>query len=119
MTMRTVRIERVLIVVVGIALCHSSAAYADNGNDLAALGKITLQKNCGRCHAIEAVGDSPLRIAPPMRDIYLKFPLRELEEELKEGKVSRHKEMPQIAFSDEDVEAILAYLYEIAVEHRP
>jgi hypothetical protein len=40
---------------------------------------------------------------------------RELQEELLEGKVSRHKEMPQIEFSPEDVDAILAYLYALAV----
>ena len=73
----------------------------------------------GRCHAIEAEGESPLKRAPPMRDIYVKFPVRELEEELKEGKVSRHKEMPQIAFSDEDVEGILAYLDQLAAEREP
>ncbi len=54
-----------------------------------------------------------------MRDIYLKFPARELEEELREGKVSHHQKMPQIAFSDEEVEAILAYLYRLANEVGP
>ncbi len=50
-----------------------------------------------------------------MREIYLKFPVRELEE----GKVSLHKEMPQIAFSDEEVEAILAYLYRLTAQREP
>jgi mono/diheme cytochrome c family protein len=93
--------------------------HAADPSALAARGKAILDTNCGRCHAIEAAGDSPLETAPPMRDIYTKFPARELEEELKEGKVSRHREMPQIAFSDEDVEAILAYLYGLALERAP
>ena len=33
-----------------------------------------------------------------------------------EGMVSRHRNMPQIEFSDEDVDAILAYLYALAVK---
>ena len=70
---------------------------------------------CGRCHAVEAVGESPLKTAPPMRDIYARFEPRELQAELLEGKVSKHKEMPQIEFSQEDVDAILAYLYALAV----
>ena len=82
---------------------------------LAARGKTILQEKCGRCHAIEAVGESPLKIAPPMRDVYARFAPRELQQELLEGKVSRHKEMPQIEFSHEDVDAILAYLYALAV----
>src|SRR6186997_2724333 len=36
-------------------------------------GKALLQKNCGRCHAVGAVGDSPLKLAPPMRDVYARF----------------------------------------------
>jgi hypothetical protein len=50
-----------------------------------------------------------------MRDIYRRFNPRELQAELSEGKVSKHKEMPQIQFSDEDVHAILTYLYALAV----
>ena len=83
---------------------------------LATRGKLILQEKCGRCHAIEAVGDSPLKKAPPMRDIYDRFNPRELQAELSEGKVSKHREMPQIAFSDEDVHAILTYLYALTAK---
>lgn len=65
---------------------------------LAERGKIILQEKCGRCHAIEAAGESPLKIAPPMREIYARFAPRELQAELSEGMVSKHKEMPQIDF---------------------
>jgi mono/diheme cytochrome c family protein len=85
-----------------------------NAADRSAEGKAILHKHCGRCHAIEAAGDSPLKTAPPMRDIYRRFATRELQQELSEGMVSKHKEMPQISFSDEDVAAILAYLYDLA-----
>ena len=78
---------------------------------VATRGKIILQEKCGRCHAIGAGGESPLRKAPPMRDIYARFNPRELQAELAEGMVSKHKEMPQIEFSDEDVYAIMSYLY--------
>ncbi len=49
-----------------------------------------------------------------MRDIYGRYAIRELQEELLEGMVSRHKEMPQISFSEEDVATILSYLYDLA-----
>jgi hypothetical protein len=32
--------------------------------------------------------------------------------------VSKHRAMPQIDFSDEDTDAILAYLYALAVKKR-
>ena len=73
-----------------------------------------LQEKCGRCHAVEQIGESPLKTAPPMRDIYLRYAPRELQQELKEGLVSKHKEMPQIQFSQEDADAILWYLYDLA-----
>jgi mono/diheme cytochrome c family protein len=85
-----------------------------NASDRSAKGKAILQKYCARCHAIEAADESPLGKAPPMRDIYGRYAIRELQEELLEGMVSRHKEMPQISFSEEDVATILSYLYDLA-----
>jgi cytochrome c len=94
-----------------LAACWVGAASAA---DRSVEGKAILHKHCGRCHAIEAAGESPLKTAPPMRNIYSRYAPRELREKLSEGLVSKHKEMPQISFSDEDVAAILAYLYDLA-----
>ena len=101
--------------IAGLVLCFPATSGAANSSELATRGKVILQENCGRCHAIEAVGESPLKKAPPMRNVYARFAPRELQAELSEGMVSTHKEMPQIEFSDEDVNAILAYLYALAV----
>ena len=103
------------LLIVGLLVCLSATANAATSSQLRSRGKALLQENCGRCHAIGAVGSSPLRQAPPMRNIYAKFAPRELQAELREGMVSRHRAMPQIDFSDEDVDAILAYLYALAV----
>ena len=108
--------SQVLALSAGLVLCLPGTSDAADASKLAARGKAILQENCGRCHAIEATGESPLKNAPPMRDIYARFAPRELQAELSEGMVSRHKEMPQIEFSDEDVYAILTYLYALAVK---
>ncbi len=92
----------------------SAAAQAANPSELKNRGQALLQKNCGRCHAIGATGDSPLKAATPMRDVYARFAPKELQAELKEGMVSKHRLMPQVEFSDEDTDAILAYLYALA-----
>jgi len=94
-----------------LAMCWATGVVA---GDMSAEGKAILRKPCARCHSIESFGESPLKAAPPMRNIYGRYPTRELQEELLEGMVSRHKEMPQISFSEEDVAAILGYLYELA-----
>jgi mono/diheme cytochrome c family protein len=73
-------------------------------------GKTILEQKCGRCHALEATGASPLPQAPPLRDVYLKYPIDQLEEGFAEGMGSKHRDMPQIQFSPEQVAAILAYL---------
>lgn len=101
--------------IVGLLVCLSATANAATSSQLRSKGKALLQENCGRCHAIGPVGKSPLKAATPMRHIYAKFARRELQAELTEGMVSRHREMPQIEFSDEDVDAIMAYLYALAV----
>ena len=106
---------RIRLLVVGLLVCLSGVSDAATPSQLRSRGKALLQENCGRCHTVGAVGRSPLKAATPMRDIYAKFAPRELQAELREGMVSRHREMPQIEFSDEDVDAILAYLYALAV----
>ena len=106
--------HQVRVLIVGLLLCLSATSNAATSSQLRARGKVLLQENCGRCHAIGAVGRSRLKDAPPMRSIYARFAPRELQAELREGMVSRHRDMPQIDFSDEDVDAILAYLYALA-----
>jgi mono/diheme cytochrome c family protein len=107
-------VSHVLGLSAGLLLCLGPTLEAAELNKVETGGKAILQEKCGRCHAIEAVGESPLNGAPAMRDVYGRFNPRELQAELSEGKVSKHKEMPQIAFSDEDVYAILTYLYALA-----
>jgi mono/diheme cytochrome c family protein len=73
-------------------------------------GKAILEKNCSSCHSIETTGASPLKGAPPFREIYLRYPIEQLEYGFAEGMGSRHQKMPQIQFSTEEVSAILNYL---------
>lgn len=103
------------LLVILLLLCLSGVATAATSSQLRSRGKALLQENCGRCHAVDAVGRSRMKAATPMRNVYAKFAPRELQAELREGMVSRHREMPQIDFSDEDVDAILAYLYALSV----
>ena len=82
------------------------AGAAGNASD----GKSILAAHCGRCHSLEAAGASPLPQAPPLREVYLRYPIDQLEEGFAEGMGSRHRDMPQIQFSAEQVAAILNYL---------
>jgi mono/diheme cytochrome c family protein len=101
--------------IAGLLLISSAASAAADTGALRKRGKAILEQHCSRCHAIGPVGASPLAGTPPMRDVYARFLPRELQAELSEGMVSRHRAMPQIDFRDEDVDAILAYLYALSI----
>jgi mono/diheme cytochrome c family protein len=87
-----------------------TSALAGDASDAAVEGKLLLNAHCARCHSIESTGDSPLPKAPPLRAVYVKYPIDQLESGLAEGMGSKHPEMPQIQFSNEEVSAILDYL---------
>ena len=55
-----------------------------------------------------------LQTSPALRDVYRQYPIEQLVFELPEGMGSRHKEMPQIQFSTEQVQQTLDYLGSIA-----
>lgn len=66
--------------------------------------------NCGRCHAVERDGDSPLSQAPHFRDLAKHYPLEDLAEALSEGIVTGHKDMPQFQLDQGQVADVIAYL---------
>ena len=75
MPTRCANLGRFLIA--GLLVCAPATSDAADSRQLRQRGKVVLQENCGRCHAIEAAGESPLKEAPPMRDIYARFSPRE------------------------------------------
>jgi len=93
----------VALLALGVPDLHAAGVDASEG-------KALLERNCGRCHGLEATGPSPLPQAPPLREVYLKYPIDQLEEGFAEGMGSRHRDMPQIQFSGDQVIAILTYL---------
>ena len=87
--------------------------------DLTDKGKVLVEKNCSRCHAIGKEGDSTHPEAPPFRTLSSKYPIDDLAESLAEGIVSGHPDMPIFVFSPTDVEAIIEYLKSIQVQPSP
>lgn len=66
--------------------------------------------NCGACHAIDQVSESPLKIAPPLRTLHTKYPVETLRMSLREGVLTGHPTMPVFRLDPDQVEDILAYL---------
>jgi mono/diheme cytochrome c family protein len=74
-------------------------------------GKALLERSCGRCHALVAGTTSPHKQAPNLWDVLRSYPEERLRFELSEGIGSRHRGMPQIQFSSEEITSIQDYLF--------
>ena len=92
--------------VLGLAAMPAGAAE----KDLTDKGKVLVEQNCARCHAIGKDGKSTHPEAPPFRTLSSRYPIEDLAELLAEGIVSGHPDMPIFVFSATDVEAIIEYL---------
>ena len=73
-------------------------------------GKAFAQANCARCHAIDRVSGSPLKVAPPLRSLHQRYPIETLEEALAEGISTGHSDMPAFELSPDQIHDLLFYL---------
>lgn len=73
-------------------------------------GRLLVQQNCGRCHAVALDDRSPLPLAPPFREVAKRYPPDNLAESLAEGIVTGHDGMPEFTFEPEEIVAIVSYL---------
>lgn len=73
-------------------------------------GRTFAQANCAGCHAIGRVGESPLKLAPPFRDLHRRYPVEDLAESLAEGITTGHPTMPEFRLDPDQITAFLAYL---------
>lgn len=91
-----------LIVPLGLVQ-RVEAASVEQGRHLALL-------YCAKCHAIDKVSSSPLRIAPPFRSLHERYPVETLEEALAEGIMTGHPTMPEFQFEPDQIGDFVAFL---------
>lgn len=73
-------------------------------------GKAYARTNCARCHAIDRVSESPLKIAPPFRTLHQRYPIETLGEALAEGVYTGHADMPAFELNPDQIHDLLSYL---------
>src|SRR6516162_2855790 len=73
-------------------------------------GKMFALNNCARCHSIDRVTESPLKIAPPFRTLHERYPVTDLQEPLAEGIVTGHPTMPEFRFDADQVRDLISFL---------
>lgn len=93
-----------------LALAPSAAKSDEALSPAAQRGLVIVRTNCMRCHAIDKVSPSELKIAPPFRSLHLRYPVEDLEEPLAEGIITGHPTMPEFRFDPGQVGDIIAYL---------
>lgn len=73
-------------------------------------GFVFVRTNCARCHAIDKVSPSPLKVAPPFRTLHQRYPVDSLQEALAEGIVTGHPSMPEFRLDPGQIHDLIAYL---------
>ena len=101
---------RSMLISLAILAAFPLLAEAQPLEPAAQRGRTLLQAHCARCHSIDVVGDSPLKIAPPFRTLHQKYPIDTLQNALAEGIITGHPTMPEFSFDPGQVNDILAYL---------
>jgi cytochrome c len=73
-------------------------------------GEVFVLTHCSRCHSIDKVTESPLKIAPPFRTLHQRYPVESLQESLAEGIVTGHPTMPEFRLDPGQIADVIAYL---------
>jgi mono/diheme cytochrome c family protein len=97
-----------LLYQLGFALSLIGSALAASPSEQR--GKTYALTNCARCHAIDKVSQSPLKIAPPFRTLHLRYPVETLGEALAEGIETGHPTMPAFQLDPDQIHDLLSYL---------
>lgn len=66
--------------------------------------------SCARCHSVDKITASPLKIAPPFRELHLRYPIETLQESLAEGISTGHPSMPVFRLDPDQINDVLSYL---------
>jgi mono/diheme cytochrome c family protein len=82
----------------------------DGSNPTVERGQVLAARECSRCHALGAVGDSPNMAAPPFRVVRLRNTGLSLERRLADIARGGHYEMPPIQLQAGEVADLAAYL---------
>ena len=91
-----------------LALMLTTSALAASPSEQR--GRTFALNNCARCHSIDKVTASPLKIAPPFRTLHKRYPVEALAEAFAEGIQTGHPTMPEFRLEPDQIHDLLSYL---------
>ena len=77
-------------------------------------GRMLARAQCASCHTVEGSDASPLKAAPPFRELGAFYPASDLQEAFAEGVVTAHPAMPEFQFTPQEIADLIAYLDSIS-----
>lgn len=113
------RISVSAIAALVMAATTAAAAQEPSADDRVSAGKLVAERHCAQCHAIEAGATSPLADAPPIPELYRRFPVERMAEALENGMLNDHPRMPQFRLEADERAALTAYLSSFQPAPRP
>jgi cytochrome c len=97
------------ILIAGLVMVLTSAS-AFAASPSAQRGLTIARTYCARCHSIDKVSESPLKIAPAFSTLHERYPVTDLEEPLGEGIVTGHPTMPEFRFEPDQIHDFIEFL---------
>lgn len=73
-------------------------------------GRFFARTNCARCHSIDKVTQSPLKIAPPFRILHTRYPIESIAEALAEGISTGHPSMPEFQLDPDQINDLISFM---------
>src|SRR5688572_16661892 len=98
------------IVVGGLAALPIGGLQSSAEAASAQRGVMIARTYCSSCHSIDKYSESPLKIAPPFRELLKRYEPESLEEALGEGIVTGHPSMPEFRLEPDQIGDFIAFL---------
>ena len=96
----------VVFAIVAAAVAISAEAFSPAEQR----GQVFVLTHCSRCHSVDKVSKSPLKMAPPFRTLHERYPVESLQESLAEGIITGHPTMPEFRLDPGQIADVIAYL---------
>jgi len=91
----------------------------DAAADIIAAGGAIAHRECASCHAVERTGRSPLKAAPPLRDVLAMYEdSDQLAYRFIDGMRVGHDQMPLFDFDVRSADALIAYIQTLETPKR-
>lgn len=77
-------------------------------------GRTLVEVSCAPCHAVGPSGTSPNAKAPPFHELQKRYAMLSLRTPITRGLAAPHDEMPRFRPTDQELDAIIAYINSLA-----